>query len=59
MDRFKNNQVYSYNSDLEHAREIIRQSLEIKANKAHLDYFKYIDKLEKLNDSARREKANI
>lgn len=59
MDRFKNNQVYSFNPDLEHAREIIRQALEMKANKAHLDYLKYIDKLEKLNDSARNEKANV
>lgn len=56
LDRFVSGQVYSFDSSLDHAYEIIHKELLSKRDKAYKEYCKYLDLVEKLeghNDKIR------
>ena len=48
MDCFKNGRVYSFCPDLETAKEMIKNAIQIKRAKAHGDYLKYTEIVNKM-----------
>ena len=50
IDRFVSDKVFTFNPDVENAKQIIYSTLEEKRNKAELEYHKYQEELNKINE---------
>lgn len=48
MDRYKSKRLYSFNPDIEHAREIIKQAINEKRCAAHEEYLRNTELIEKI-----------
>ncbi len=48
LETYKSGRVYSFNPDIEHAKEIIKERISIKRIKAHEDYLRYTEIVNKL-----------
>lgn len=49
LDRYKSKRLYSFDPDYEHAREIIKECIQIKRIKVHEEYLKFTKIINKLN----------
>lgn len=52
IDRYKSGRLYSFDPDMEHAKEIIKHTLNVKRAKAHDDYLRYTEIVNKLEGFA-------
>ena len=50
FDRFVSDKLFTFNPDVENAKQIIYSTLEYKRDRAELEYHKYQEELNKINE---------